>query len=113
MARLNPELEQAIAARVRYYRDLGVFDFYRRGDAAVDSEAAAQTPESLSLSVTQPDETMPKKQSSVPATDLYPVQQSVTPPTERDAALCLIQQDIGDCTRCPLAFAGRHTIVFG
>jgi DNA polymerase len=113
MARLNPELEQAIGARVRYYRDLGVFDFYRRGNAVVDSEAAAQTPESLSLSVTHQDETMPKKQSSVPATDLYPVQQSVTPPAEREAALRLIQQDIGDCTRCPLAFAGRHTIVFG
>ncbi len=25
----------------------------------------------------------------------------------------MIQEKIGDCTRCPLAYAGRHTIVFG
>ncbi len=32
---------------------------------------------------------------------------------ERAAALQSIRADIGDCTRCPLAYAGRHTIVFG
>jgi len=32
---------------------------------------------------------------------------------ERPAALKAIQDEIGDCTRCPLAYAGRHTIVFG
>jgi uracil-DNA glycosylase family 4 len=31
----------------------------------------------------------------------------------RAAALAAIRADIGDCTRCPLAYAGRHTIVFG
>ena len=35
------------------------------------------------------------------------------PPAERAAALRAIQEEIGDCTRCPLAYAGRHTIVFG
>ena len=28
-------------------------------------------------------------------------------------ALVAIQEEIGDCTRCPLAYAGRRTIVFG
>ena len=32
---------------------------------------------------------------------------------EKTAALAAIRQEIGDCTRCPLAYAGRHTIVFG
>jgi DNA polymerase len=32
---------------------------------------------------------------------------------ERAAALAAIQEEIGDCTRCPLAYAGRHKIVFG
>ena len=31
----------------------------------------------------------------------------------RVAALQAIRERIGDCTRCPLAYAGRHTIVFG
>ncbi len=37
----------------------------------------------------------------------------VLPPAERAGALAAIRAQIGDCTRCPLAFAGRHTIVFG
>lgn len=32
---------------------------------------------------------------------------------DRAAALQIVRADIGDCTRCPLAYAGRHTIVFG
>ncbi len=34
-------------------------------------------------------------------------------PSERGAALQALRAEIGDCTRCPLGFAGRHTIVFG
>jgi uracil-DNA glycosylase family 4 len=34
-------------------------------------------------------------------------------PAAKSAALTAIQTEIGDCTRCPLAYAGRHTIVFG
>jgi uracil-DNA glycosylase family 4 len=32
---------------------------------------------------------------------------------DRPAALASIRAEIGDCTRCQLAFEGRHTIVFG
>jgi DNA polymerase len=35
------------------------------------------------------------------------------PAAEREAALLAIQEEIGDCTRCPLAYAGRRKIVFG
>ncbi len=34
-------------------------------------------------------------------------------PDQKPAALQAIREHIGDCTRCPLAFQGRHTIVFG
>jgi len=33
-------------------------------------------------------------------------------PEDKAAALLTIQQEIGDCTRCPLAYAGRNKIVF-
>ena len=33
-------------------------------------------------------------------------------PDQRGAALEAVRAEIGDCTRCPLAYAGRHTIVF-
>lgn len=32
---------------------------------------------------------------------------------DRASALQAVRDDIGECTRCPLAYAGRHTIVFG
>ncbi|HLI75887.1 MAG TPA: uracil-DNA glycosylase family protein, partial [Acidobacteriaceae bacterium] len=43
---------------------------------------------------------------------LLPMPPAVAP-GERSAALERLQAEIGDCTRCPLAYAGRHTIVFG
>jgi DNA polymerase len=33
-------------------------------------------------------------------------------PADRAAALEALRAEIGDCTRCPLAYAGRRTIVF-
>ncbi len=33
-------------------------------------------------------------------------------PAHKPAALTAIQEEIGDCTRCPLAYAGRRKIVF-
>jgi len=44
---------------------------------------------------------------------LAPLSASQLPVGERTAALDAIRADIGDCTRCPLAYAGRKTIVFG
>ena len=55
---------------------------------------------------------MPKKQPIAPAQDIF-VAKSVIAPEKREAALKVIREEIGDCKRCPLAFAGRHTIVFG
>jgi DNA polymerase len=43
---------------------------------------------------------------------LVPLPTSSVPAAERAAALEAVRSDIGDCTRCPLAYAGRHTIVF-
>ena len=118
MSRLDPEQQQAIAARVRYYRDLGVFDFYRRGDAAAMPEVTLEPasdevqPATTAAAVSAAEETMPKKQSIAPAQELS-VAKSVIAPEKREAALKVIREEIGDCKRCPLAFAGRHTIVFG
>jgi DNA polymerase len=44
---------------------------------------------------------------------LAPLPVEIVPPSERAAALEAVRAEIGDCTRCPLAYAGRHTIVFG
>jgi len=43
---------------------------------------------------------------------LAPLPAGPVPIADRPAALRAIQEEIGDCTRCPLAYAGRHKIVF-
>ncbi len=48
-----------------------------------------------------------------PLETLFPAPAAPVPAGERAAALDRLHAEIGDCTRCPLAYAGRHTIVFG
>ena len=52
-------------------------------------------------------------QSPFRSMQLAPLPAASIPPAERAAALAAIHAEIGDCTRCPLAYAGRHKIVFG
>ncbi|MDE3105131.1 MAG: uracil-DNA glycosylase [Acidobacteriota bacterium] len=44
--------------------------------------------------------------------DLAPLPAAPVPVEQRAAALRAIQEEIGDCTRCPLAYLGRRSIVF-
>jgi uracil-DNA glycosylase family 4 len=43
---------------------------------------------------------------------LTPLPAEIVPVDQRAAALEVVRAEIGDCTRCPLAYAGRHKIVF-
>ncbi len=43
---------------------------------------------------------------------LAPLPTERVAPADKVAALQRVREIIGDCTRCPLAYAGRHTIVF-
>jgi len=118
---LNPDQRRALADRVRFYHELGIYDFYRREDnvartESVPVEAAAQVATSF-----QPElrEEMSPRKSAVLAKpvdeSIFEVlktkpEQSVTDPM---AALRLIREDLGDCTRCKLHQQGRKQIVFG
>jgi uracil-DNA glycosylase family 4 len=117
------EPEQQLRAYVEYLRDMGVHDFYRQGNPVV---AAIPVAPSLSVDaavVVEPVEEAPV--SSRPAfleppiaklvsfDDLAPLPESRVAPAHKTDALLAIKEEIGDCTRCPLAYAGRRTIVFG
>jgi uracil-DNA glycosylase family 4 len=52
---------------------------------------------------------MPKPKSF---DELAPLPAEIVPAAKRAAALAVLQEEIGDCTRCPLAYGGRHKIVF-
>lgn len=108
MSNLSPELESALRARLSYYRDLGVYDLYRRCN-----------PDAQSLEAATPLVTKSEPETSIPTAKLPPAvptqglsNLSVLSPEQRVSALEAIRADIGDCTRCPLARQGRHSIVF-
>ncbi len=120
-------LQQALRAQLDYYRDLGIFDLYRRearpGEVvySVESISTESTlAQHLPASAGAPTAHYPKTeedQNIAPRKALLqPIAFTPGPPiapAARAQVLEALGQEIGDCTRCPLGFAGRHTIVFG
>ena len=92
---LDPSQKQQLAARVNYYREMGIYDFYRR---PVD--------ESLELEVVAPEAMPVQNQPASHSPEPLPIIQ------DKPAALKAIRADIGDCTRCRL-HKGRTNLVFG
>jgi DNA polymerase len=98
MARsLDPETKKAVASRIRYYRDMGIYDFYRRG-GAVEADLSAV----VNTEYTEETITIPKRKAETQLQGNDPI-----------TALRQIREDIGDCTRCRLHKQGRKQIVFG
>lgn len=127
MPALDSATQQALAARIRFYRDLGLTEFYRRPvDPALleklaatvteqpMAEAVAPTPqvihsaaEAQAFHSGQEQDIPPRKSISAP-----PQIADLIAPANRAAALQVIREDIGDCTRCALHI-GRNKLVFG
>src|SRR5438477_2171167 len=101
---LDSTLRRELANRIRYYNELGIYDFYRR---EVDSPVA---PSGL-----QQDEMRDEMnvRSALAEEDLVasPRPESRTPDPVQ--ALRIVREDLGDCTRCRLHKQGRKQIVFG
>ena len=148
---IDPATRAALIERVRFYRDLGLTEFYRRpidsADAAgqglagqvlagqvlagqglvdqvftPDIEPAIQSRDSAPEASDAPEILLPSEsnQSSpqetptiAPRKPIFtpPEPQAITPAADRAAALQLIRDDNGDCTRCAL-HQGRNKIVF-
>jgi uracil-DNA glycosylase family 4 len=132
--------QEQLRAYVDYLRDMGIYDLYRQDSprvllpegfvtapapqrvspppvmaapkvsaAAVSPFAAAQARAVAPI----PEEVQPPMAKPLSFDELAPLPAVRVPAADRAAALEAIRADIGDCTRCPLAYAGRHTIVFG
>jgi uracil-DNA glycosylase family 4 len=118
---LDPGLRRALVERVRYCQEMGIYDFYRREPRACGSASAAAEVDDLSVPPTSPEgrEEMAARKSAVAAKVADKnvgqvlsshAEQAVADPV---AALKLIREDLGDCTRCRLHQQGRKQIVFG
>ena len=113
----DPELRRALVERVRYYRELGIYDFYTR--EPINASATPLLEEApLRESASEHREEMPRKSAvlakpvesdPLPVLTVHP-EQNVA---DTVAALRLIREDLGDCTRCKLHQQGRKQIVFG
>jgi uracil-DNA glycosylase family 4 len=81
---------------------------------AASSERTVTPPQAASSSPPLSDSsTVPPAIKLVSFDNLAPLPAGSIAAADRPDALKAIQTDIGDCTRCPLAYAGRHKIVFG
>jgi uracil-DNA glycosylase family 4 len=121
---LDPELRNALAARIRYYNEMGIYDFYRRplSDAVMQIAASrVDEPEVAAWPSQQEsrEEMSPRKTASaatpIAGANVSEVlalkpEQSVSDPVK---ALKIIREDLGDCKRCVLHKQGRKQIVFG
>lgn len=106
---LDPEQKKQLAAWVGYYRDIGVYDFYRRPtDENVEYVTQSVTNREQELSSSTLHVPPPPELDPVPETIVH-----ITPPTGSAAdILYSIREDLGDCVRCPLCQT-RNKIVFG
>jgi len=117
MPALDPQIRDLLTARLRFYRDLGLTDFYRRPvDPALIAKLADVCSPAVQTDIAQASRNnLPGEEPAISARKVIsaPPPAVVAPePPDRAAALQAIRDDIGDCKRCPL-HTGRHTIVFG
>ena len=112
----NPDFRRALAERIRYYYELGIYDFFRRESSA---ESAPQgRPTAVASAPELREEMAPRKSVVIEKPARNDVFHGLNSKPEHNvsdpaAALQLIRQDLGDCTRCKLHQQGRKQIVFG
>ncbi len=130
---LDQQLRDALAERVRFYRELGIYDFYwrefspRGGSAELlaDEAPVNQNPtipsssDAASEGVLDSDlqTSMAARKTAVSSAAAH-ISEMGTPKRQQGvddpvAALKIIREDLGDCTRCKLHKLGRKQIVFG
>jgi uracil-DNA glycosylase family 4 len=128
---LDPELARSLAARLDFYRELGIYDFYRRGarnevpiaelpaDAVPNAEAPApaerygieETVESY-LEIESEESAIAARKVSTAAMAVPVASAPVLKPAAKEGAMISIRNEIGECTRCKLSL-NRNKIVFG
>ncbi|MGA9799347.1 MAG: uracil-DNA glycosylase [Terriglobales bacterium] len=103
---LDAQLKLALADRIRYYNELGIYDFYRR-ETAVQIQREER-------------DALPRAKAAVAIPVVTEKEQLIEISTKPESSfadpaqgLRAIREDIGDCTRCRLAKQGRKQIVFG
>jgi uracil-DNA glycosylase len=120
---LDSATREALAERMRFYRELGLTDFYRRPVDQPDVDAAVAEQETRAVLAVADGQEAPV---SVVQADFFGEEPAIktrkgfhapeigvaVPVEKRADALAAIREDLGECRRCAL-HKGRNTIVFG
>ncbi|MGD0729736.1 MAG: uracil-DNA glycosylase [Terracidiphilus sp.] len=103
--KLDAATREALVERVRFYRDLGLTEFYRRpvDPALLTAEAFDDQP-----TASQEEHPIPSRKTIYAQPRIVETVGAVDPAM----ALQIIREEIGDCTRCAL-HKGRNKLVFG
>ncbi len=115
--------QDALVARMRFYRELGLSEMYRRAVPADWLAELSATPDVRTLAAglgeapesSTTDRAQTLEESTISPKRTFPEPPPVSVPVaanERAEALRLIQEEIGECTRCGL-HKGRNKLVFG
>jgi DNA polymerase len=135
---IDPAIREALEARLRFYRELGLTEFYRRpidasqlplsdeskeaesvtedaGDAKRATEAVATEGSTIEVATdTDPEQDQSQETTAIPPRKPISAPPQISPvvkSADRAAALRIIREEIGDCTRCALHKA-RNKLVF-
>ncbi|HXM62076.1 MAG TPA: uracil-DNA glycosylase [Terriglobales bacterium] len=117
---LDPQLKRHLSERIRYYNELGIYDFYRREPAEANLDALQDKAilENPSIRAEERDLMTPRSKAAIALLVEENIFEVANPKPESGVidpvqALRLIREDLGDCTRCRLHKQGRKQIVFG
>ena len=128
-SKLDSAIREALAERLRFYRELGLTEFYRRPvengaepeiEVENDAVAVASEPEPAAPVASPKPENLhiqPKpfmEDGAIPPRKPIPAQPPIAnavPAADRAIALNIIREEIGECTRCAL-HKGRNKLVF-
>ena len=118
MPALDPATRDALEARLRFYRELGLTDFYRRPVAISETSSSTDpgAPSTTKSWVGDQEQNADLSQEMTPIPARKPIAHPPTPASpvatqDHLSALRIIREDLGECTRCAL-HKGRHQIVF-
>lgn len=114
---LDEESSRQVAETIRYYRELGIYDLYRRETPSGMLEAAIARQELASASVVEniaavAEPPAPEEAALFAAEPAGDPEKITAILNDKPAALQVIREDLGDCQRCGLG-ATRTKLVFG
>ena len=112
---LDPALRRRLSDRIDFYKELGIYDFYRHPLPGGQAEATLAPPDS-GVAQNQPNSVTPPTVFARTADSdesLFSASKPEAGISDPAHALRIIREDLGACTRCPLHKQGRKQIVFG